>query len=84
MPFQVLTNSLRGYPLRGIEMKLPENQQGVIFRENEKLQTEDNDRVLKFGGKFNKFIYWNYDRNPSENDAYKKALHFRKVSEAVS
>jgi ribonuclease H2 subunit C len=65
-------------------MRVPENQQGLIFRENEKLQTEDAERVLKYGGKFDKFIYWNYDRNPTENDAYKKSQHYMKVAEAVS
>ena len=64
-------------------MKLPENLQGIVLRENEKLQTDEADRDLKFGGKFSKFTYWNYDKNPSENDGYKKAMHWIKVSEAV-
>jgi ribonuclease H2 subunit C len=79
----VQINSLRGFPLKGIKMNLPENMQGVVLREIEKLQV-DGSRELKFGGKFNKFTYWNYDKNPSENDAYKKAMHWIKVSEAVS
>lgn len=65
-------------------MKLPENLQGVVLRESEKLQIDGAERELRFGGKFNQFTYWNYDKNPSENDAYKKALHWLKVSEAVS
>lgn len=65
-------------------MNLPENLQGVVLRENEKLQVDGAERDLKFGGKFNKITYWNYDKNPSENDAYKKAMHWMKVSEAVS
>lgn len=77
-------NALRGYPIKGIEMKLPENLQGVVLRESEKLQIDGAERELRFGGKFNQFTYWNYDKNPSENDAYKKALHWLKVSEAVS
>lgn len=79
----VQINSLRGYPLKGAEVDLPDNLQGVVLRENEKLQI-DADRELKFGGKFSKFTYWNYDKNPTQNDAYKKALHWLKVSEAVS
>lgn len=65
-------------------MKLPENLQGVVLRESEKLQIDGAERELRFGGKFNQFTYWNYDKNPSENDAYKKALHWLKVSDAVS
>lgn len=61
-------------------MKLPENLQGVIVRENEKL-SENSERVLKFIGKFDKFMYWNYDKNPSENDAYKKAMHWQKIAD---
>lgn len=77
-------NALRGYPLKGIEVKLPDNLRGIVLRENEKLQIDGAERDLKFGGKFDKFTYWNYDKNPSENDAYKKAMHWLKVSEAVS
>ncbi|KAG5671498.1 hypothetical protein PVAND_001692 [Polypedilum vanderplanki] len=79
----VLINALRGYPLKGVEINVPENMQGLILKENEKLQIEESDRVLKFGGKFDKFTYWNYDKNPSENDAYKKALHYIKIAEAL-
>lgn len=80
----VQINSLRGYPLKGVELKLPHSLQGIILHENEKLQIEGKNRELKLGGKFDKFTYWNYDKIPSENDAYKKALHWLKVSEAVS
>ncbi|CAO1426293.1 unnamed protein product [Diamesa serratosioi] len=79
----VLINSLRGYPLKGVEIKLPENLQGVVFRENEQLKIEDAERELKFGGKFDSFTYWNYDRIPTENDAYKKLTHYLKISEAL-
>lgn len=65
-------------------MGLPDGLQGIILRESEKLSIEGAQRELKFGGKFDKFTYWNYDKNPSENDAYKQALHWLKVSEAVS
>ncbi|CRK89229.1 CLUMA_CG002988, isoform A [Clunio marinus] len=75
-------NALRGYPLKGIEIDLPDNMQGLVLRENEKLQMNA-ERELKFGGKFDKFTYWNYDKNPSENDSYRKAMHWLKVSEAL-
>lgn len=70
--------------MKGVDMKLPENLQGIVLRESDKLQIDGAERELRFGGKFNHFTYWNYDKNPSENDAYKKALHWMKVSEAVS
>lgn len=75
---------MRGYPLKGVEVKLPVNFQGIVFRENEQLKIEEAERELKFGGKFDSFTYWNYDRNPTENDAYKKLTHYLQTSEAVS
>ena len=75
---------MRGYPIKGTEIKLPENIKGFIVREeDEKLQIDNNDRVLKLSGKFDKFMYWNYDKNPSENDGYRKAMHWLKVSDDV-
>lgn len=70
--------------MRGVELKVPDHLQGVIFRENEQLQIDDAERVLKFNGKFDKFMYWNYDKNPSENDPYRKVTHWIKVADAVS
>lgn len=64
-------------------MKLPENLQGIVFRENEQLKIEEAERELKFGGKFDSFTYWNYDRNPTDNDAYKKLTHYLQTSKAV-
>lgn len=79
----VKINSLRGYPMKGLEVDLPKNVTGYVLREKDKLKKEDNERELKFSGKFNKFMYWNYDKNPSENDSYRKALHWLQISEAV-
>ncbi|KAL7022591.1 hypothetical protein ACKWTF_012302 [Chironomus riparius] len=79
----VSINALRGFPLKGIENKVPENMQGLIFRENEKLQIDDAERLLKLNGKFEKFMYWNYDKNPSENDAFRKAFHYLKLAEEL-
>jgi ribonuclease H2 subunit C len=58
--------------------------QGLIFRENEKLKIDDVERLLKFNGKFEKFMYWNYDKNPSENDSFRKAFNYLKLAEDVS
>lgn len=76
-------NSLRGYPLRGVELNLPSNLTGIVLREKDKLKKDDDDRELKFSGKFNKFLYWNYDKNPSNNDSYCKAMHWIDISESV-
>lgn len=83
MQILVQTNALRGYPLKGVNTKLPVGLQGLILRENDKLKVDGAERKLKFGGKFDEFVYWNYDKNPSENDAYRKALHWMKVADKV-
>lgn len=78
------TNALRGYPLKGVDMKVPASTQGIVLCENESIKAEEAERELKFGGKFSQFTYWNYDKNPSENDGFRKALHWLEVSKAVS
>ena len=78
------TNALRGHPLKGVETKLPHNLQGIVLREDEKLQVDGATRELKFSGKFDEFTYWNYDKNPSDNDAYRKAMQWIKIADAVS
>lgn len=77
-------NALRGRPLKGVELELPKDYSGIVLRENEKLKKDDDERELKFSGKFNKFMYWNYDKNPSVNDSYQKALNWLNIADSVS
>ncbi|XP_050098804.1 ribonuclease H2 subunit C [Anopheles aquasalis] len=79
----VLQNALRGYPLLGKEMTLPEGYTGVIFQETKKPLSSDDDRNFTFGGAFRTLTYWNYDRNPTQNDPFSKALNWLKLSEAL-
>lgn len=79
----VLTNALRGRPLKGCQFQLPEGKVGVIFRETRKPMSEKTDRVLKYGGEFKEFTYWNYDLNPSENDGIRKTIASLEVLKAV-
>lgn len=80
----VLRNSLRGFPLNGCQFKVPESYQGVIFQENHRPLDENDDRTFKVSGTFNEFTYWNYDKNPSENDKLKQALQWNEFANAVS
>ncbi|XP_063700931.1 uncharacterized protein LOC134831198 [Culicoides brevitarsis] len=80
---EILSNAFRGFPLKGCDFKLPEGKVGVIFRDKDSLKSEDSDRSLKFAGTFNNFTYWNYDTNPSENDALRKTMTALSVMEAV-
>lgn len=80
---EILTNAFRGFPLKGCDLQLPEGKIGAIFRENQLLASENTERPLKFAGTFKNFTYWNYDTNPSENDAFRKTISSLAVMEAV-
>lgn len=77
------TNALRGFPLKGCALRLPEGKLGVIFKESRQPMTEKSDRVLKYGGQFKEMTYWNYDLNPSDNDGLRKTFNSLEVLKAV-
>lgn len=79
-----MKNSLRGYPLDGCKMKLPENYQGVVYQETKRPLVESTKRFFKTKGIFSEFIYWNYDKEPSNNDALKQALVWNDFANVVS
>uniref|UniRef100_A0A182IRE6 Uncharacterized protein n=1 Tax=Anopheles atroparvus TaxID=41427 RepID=A0A182IRE6_ANOAO len=83
LPGGILQNALRGYPLLGKQTTLPEGYTGVIFQETKKPLSSEDDRTLTFGGAFREFTYWNYDRNPTRNDPYEKALNWLQLAEVL-
>ncbi|KAH8277979.1 hypothetical protein KR018_012201 [Drosophila ironensis] len=80
----VLTNALRGYPLMGERLKVPEGFKGLVLQETERPLSESADRQLRLTGVFDAFTYWNYDKVPSNGDAYRQAILMADVAEAVS
>ncbi|XP_017124333.1 uncharacterized protein LOC108144180 [Drosophila elegans] len=80
----ILTNALRGYPLVGEKLKVPEGYRGLVIQETEKPINESSDRQLRLTGVFEDFTYWNYDKVPSNGDAYRQALLLADVAEALS
>lgn len=81
--FTVLKNSFRGFPLNGCQFKVPESHRGVVFQEDQRPLDENAERTFKVAGIFNKFVYWNYDKQPSQNDKLKQALIWNDLAEAV-
>lgn len=79
----VLKNSLRGYPLDGCKFDVPKEYQGVVFHEIQKPLQENTDRTFKANGTFSNFTYWNYDREPSDNDVLKQALLWNEFANVV-
>lgn len=78
-----LVNALRGFPLRGKHFTLPAGFNGVIFQETKKPLSADEDRNFSFAGAFKEFTYWNYDKIPSKNDAFEKALDWMELSQVL-
>lgn len=80
----VLSNALRGYPLQGEVLKVPEGYKGLVLQETRKPLDEEADRTLRIKGSFEEFTYWNYDKIPSLSDGYKQALQVLKLADVVS
>lgn len=81
--FLVLKNSLRGFPLNGCQFNVPETYRGVVFQEDQRPLDENAERTFKAAAVFNEFTYWNYDKQPSENDKLKQALTWNNFAEAL-
>lgn len=78
------TNSIRGFPMKGVQMKVPEGFLGVVMQETKKTLLEDSERTFKMSGKFDDFVYWNYDKVPSNNDALHRATTWAAISSAIN
>lgn len=79
-----LSNALRGYPLQGEVLKVPESYRGLVLQETRKPLDEEADRTLRIKGTFEELTYWNYDKIPSLSDGYKQALQLLNLAEVVS
>ncbi|KXJ82252.1 hypothetical protein RP20_CCG014823 [Aedes albopictus] len=80
---KTLVNALRGFPLRGKRFTLPPAYSGVMFQETKKPLSADEERTMTFAGAFKEFTYWNYDKIPSKNDAFEKALDWMELSDVL-
>lgn len=79
----ILSNSLRGHPVIGAKMQVPEGWQGVVYTERKRPLNDDTDRVFQQKSTFDNFTYWNYDKNPSRNDAFTQALQWLEISDVL-
>ncbi|XP_023304182.2 ribonuclease H2 subunit C [Lucilia cuprina] len=80
----ILSNALRGYPLQGEILKVPEGFKGLVVQETRKPLDEEADRLLRIKGSFEEFTYWNYDKIPSVADGYKQALQILRLAEELA
>ncbi|XP_039957040.1 uncharacterized protein LOC126755215 [Bactrocera neohumeralis] len=79
----LLTNAIRGFPLNGEIVKIPTTHSSYVLQETEFSNTEKS-RNIYVTGSFSNFYYWNYDKIPSNGDAYKQALYLFNISKEFS
>lgn len=79
----ILTNALRGRPMIGAKMDIPEGWVGAVYSERKRPLTDDVERVFHQKTTFDSLTYWNYDKNPSRNDAFTQALQWLEISDVL-
>lgn len=79
----LLANAIRGFPLNGEVVKVPTTHNSYVLQETD-LPNNKKFRNIYVTGTFNNFYYWNYDKIPSNGDAYKQALHLLNISKEFS
>ncbi|KAF8783489.1 ribonuclease H2 subunit C-like [Argiope bruennichi] len=73
------TSSIRGHPLKGQKVKIPDGYTGVVLKENKKFTSDDKKDLKKFAT-FKEFTAWNWDIIPSSEDKLIKALEWMDVA----
>lgn len=70
--------------MKGCSVAVPQNYLGVILNEKIPPMREKQERKFYVQNSFNSFIYWNWSKAPSRNDAIVQALDWIDIAEAVS
>lgn len=78
-----LENSVRGYPLEGSVLSVPEAYTGIVVETSREGLDPDQEKEGRVTSTFNSFTYWNYDRVPGGGDAYQQALQWIQVAAAL-
>lgn len=81
--FSALTGSFRGYPLRGKKVEIPKGYLGFVLHESIRPSREKDERKFYVVNNFNKLIFWNWDKVPSDNDSITQALQWVDIAETV-
>ncbi|XP_030749099.1 ribonuclease H2 subunit C [Sitophilus oryzae] len=80
---EILKGSFRGYPLKGKKIDIPEGYVGLVVHESIRPTNEKDDRKFYVINKFNEFTYWNWDKIPSKNDNFLKAMDWIDIAEVL-
>ncbi|ESO02644.1 hypothetical protein HELRODRAFT_161934 [Helobdella robusta] len=79
----VLHASIRGRPLVGTRMKLPQGYEGIVLEKEEHSEEEEH-KNYKIREKFKSLTYWNLDSKPNLDDKFRQALKWIEISKAVN
>ncbi len=83
-----LEATLRGRPLDGEALRLPDGHEAVVMQAVggggiSEDGHEDSQRSYRAVKKTTEITYWNYDKAPSDDDQFKKALHWMKLAKVM-
>ena len=73
-----LTSSLRGRPLLGAKLQLPDSYKGVVMRAKGVLSA---DKIIT--SELSSLYYWNLDATPTKDDKYPRAIQWIKLANAM-
>ncbi|XP_070576886.1 ribonuclease H2 subunit C-like isoform X1 [Ptychodera flava] len=80
---ETMSASIRGRSLHGINVDVPEEFTGLVIKEDKKPFLEDEDRHFKVVHRFQRFEYWNWDKEPSVNDKLNKVMVWPTIAAAI-
>lgn len=76
--------SLRGKPLTGVKLSMPEGYSGLLCKKVKNNDETDHDEdLISDGDVIKQFMYWNWDRIPTREDPLLAAFDWVRVSEAM-
>ncbi|XP_045581019.1 ribonuclease H2 subunit C [Procambarus clarkii] len=78
-----LTGTFRGYPLQGCVMDVPDGYTGVVLKETRPSLNSDDDRTMRAICQFEKFTFWNWDREPSRGDRFQQAMDWVEIANVI-
>ncbi|XP_077387268.1 ribonuclease H2 subunit C [Festucalex cinctus] len=77
------TVSFRGRGLKGQELTCPQGYTGLVLKEINKPDSDQEDRTLKVSCVFDKLTYWNLETPPNSDDAVMMAMDWPELAEAI-
>ncbi|MBN3295380.1 RNH2C Ribonuclease, partial [Amia calva] len=79
-----MNTTFRGRGLKGQEVRCPPGYSGLVFKEDHKPVSEEEERSLRVRSVFSKITYWNLETPPSSDDGVVMAMSWPAIAEAVS